>query len=56
MNKEKSGNQRKTTTIQVSLKTKALLDKVKETEQVSSYDTALRIILLHFSFNGTSNH
>ncbi len=44
MSKEKSTNRRKTTTIQISLKTKEYLDKLKEKEQLSSYDYKKKII------------
>lgn len=40
--------QRKTTTIQISLKTKEYLDEIKEREQLSTYDAAIRIILLNY--------
>ena len=46
MSKENLTNHRKTTTIQISLKTKEYLDKLKEKEQLSSYDTFIRIVLL----------
>ncbi len=46
MSKENSTNHRKTTTIQISLKTKEYLDELKEKEQLSSYDTVIRIVLL----------
>jgi len=46
MSKENSANHRKTTTIQISLKTKEYLDKLKEKEQLSSYDTVIRMVLL----------
>ncbi len=46
MSKENSINRRKTTTIQISLKTKEHLDELKEEEQLSSYDTVIRIVLL----------
>ena len=48
MSKENSTNHRKTTTIQISLKTKEYLDKLKEKEQISSYDTVIRIVLLNY--------
>ncbi len=48
MSKENSTNHRKTTTIQISLKTKEYLDKLKEKEQLSSYDTVIRIVLLNY--------
>lgn len=38
----------KTTSIQISLKTKEILDKLKEEEQLSNYDTIIRIILLNY--------
>ncbi len=40
--------QRKTTTIQISLKTKEYLDEIKEREQLSTYDTVIRIVLLNY--------
>ncbi len=40
--------QRKTTTIQISLKTKEYLDEIKEREQLSTYDAVIRIILLNY--------
>ncbi|MHA1488502.1 MAG: hypothetical protein ACTSRI_02470 [Promethearchaeota archaeon] len=40
----------KTTTIQISQKTKNYLDKLKEREQLSSYDAVIRIILLNYKF------
>ncbi|MHA1659348.1 MAG: hypothetical protein ACTSUT_09520 [Promethearchaeota archaeon] len=40
----------KTTTIQISKKTKNYLDKLKEREQLSSYDAVIRIILLNYKF------
>ena len=46
MSKEKSTNRRKTTTIQISLKTKEHLDELKEKEHLYSYDTVIRIVLL----------
>ena len=48
MSKENLTNHRKTTTIQISLKTKEYLDKLKEKEQLSSYDTVIRIVLLNY--------
>ncbi len=39
----------KTTTIQISLKTKEYLDNLKETEQLSTYDAVIRIILLNYN-------
>ena len=41
-------NHRKTTTIQISLKTRDFLDEVKQKEQISSYDAVIRIILLNY--------
>ncbi len=38
----------KTTTIQISLKTKEYLDLLKEEEQLSNYDAVIRIILLNY--------
>ncbi len=38
----------KTTTIQISHKTKEILDKLKKTEQISTYDAVIRIILLNY--------
>ena len=38
----------RTTTIQISLKTKRYLDKLKEEEQLSNYDAVIRIILLNY--------
>lgn len=40
--------QRKTTTIQISLKTKEYLDEIKEREQLSTYDAVIRIVLLNY--------
>jgi len=48
MSEESSNIHRKTTTIQISLKTKDYLDKFKEKEQISSYDEVIRIILLNY--------
>ncbi len=47
MSKENSTNHRKTSTIQISLKTKEYLDKLQEKEQLSNYDTVIRIVLLN---------
>ncbi len=41
-------NHRKTTTIQISLKTKDFLDELKEEEQISNYDAVIRIVLLNY--------
>ncbi len=38
----------KTTTIQISLKTKEFLDELKEEEQLSNYDAVIRIVLLNY--------
>ena len=38
----------KTTTIQISLKTKEYLDELKEKEQLSNYDAVIRIILMNY--------
>lgn len=40
--------QRKTTTIQISLKTKEYLDEIKEKEQLSTYDAVIRIVLMNY--------
>lgn len=45
----------KTTTIQISLKTKKYLDKLKEKEQLSNYDAVIRIILLNYKFSQEIN-
>ena len=38
----------KTTTIQISHKTKEYLDQLKITEQLSTYDAVIRIVLLNY--------
>ena len=38
----------KTTTIQISQKTKEYLDEVKIQEQLSNYDAVIRIILINY--------
>ena len=38
----------KTTTIQISLKTKEYLDRLKDEEQLSNYDAVIRIIILNY--------
>lgn len=48
MSEDSSKNHRKTTTIQISLKTKDYLDDLKEKEQISSYDAVIRIVLLNY--------
>ncbi len=48
MSEESLSNHRKTTTIQISLKTKEYLDKLKKKEQISSYDAVIRIVLLNY--------
>jgi len=45
----------KTTTIQISLKTKKYLDELKEKEQLSNYDAVIRIILLNYKFSQENN-
>ena len=50
MSKENTPNHRKTTTIQISLKTKEYLEELKEKEQLSSYDTLIIIKLLRFLY------
>ncbi|KKK41895.1 hypothetical protein LCGC14_1192010 [marine sediment metagenome] len=38
----------KTTTIQISQKTKKFLDDLKDQEQLSSYDAVIRVVLLNY--------
>ena len=38
----------KTTTIQISKKTKSFLDDLKNQEQLSSYDAVIRVVLLNY--------
>ncbi len=48
MSEDSSNNHRKTTTIQISLKTKEYLNELKKKEQISSYDAVIRIVLLNY--------
>lgn len=43
-----SNTKHKTTTIQISKKTKEYLDEVKNQEQLSNYDAVIRIILINY--------
>ena len=43
-----SNTKHKTTTIQISKKTKEYLDRVKDQEQLSNYDAVIRIILMNY--------
>lgn len=38
----------KTTTIQISRKTKDYLNEIKEHEQLGSYDSVIRVVLLNY--------
>ncbi len=53
MKKSKTNN--RATTIQISHKTKESLDKLKQTEQLSTYDAVIRIILLEIKLLKEAN-
>ncbi len=52
---KKSKTNSRTTTIQISHKTKERLDNLKETEQLSTYDAVIRIILLEIKLLKETN-